>query len=164
MSDDDEAAPPKPGSGPRPAGGSAPQTVGGSAPRPVCAGVPLALPGGYGPCPVEGVPRALPGCSARRPAPCPLEALSDDEQNAGGSALRPVGAGVPRPLLGGRATVAKRGFVEVFAGSQTFTKVWRARGHPVFPVDIKINEDHDLAVETAVDFVWGGGATTCPDL
>ena len=153
---DEEPAPAGP---PKSARADAPGSAGGRAPQPLGA--------------LKSAPRAAGGR-----APQPVEALSDSESPqlaAGGSAPRAAGGvappgplvAVPRPLVAvPRAPLEasrKRGFVEVFAGSQTFTKVWQARGHSVFPVDIKLNPEHDFSVMATVDAVWARVETMTRD-
>ena len=104
-------------------------------------------------------------------APQPVEALSDEENPrlaAGGSAPRAAGGiAPPAPLVAvPRAPLEaswKRGFVEVFAGSQTFTKVWQGMGHTVFPMDIKLNPEHDFSRIATVDAVWARVETMTRD-
>ena len=111
----------------RSAGGSAPRSAGGSAPRPVDA--------------LSDDERPLLAGAGGGSAPNPIV----------GRALRPVGEGAPRALIGCRLV---RGVVEIFAGSQTFTRVWQSRGHPVYPVDINISADHDFSSQARPDHAW----------
>ena len=68
-----------------------------------------------------------------------------------GRALRPAGEGALRALIGCRLVL---GVVEIFAGSQTFTRVWQSRGHPVYPVDINISADHVFSSQAGPDHAW----------
>ena len=53
----------------------------------------------------------------------------------------------PAPLLNG----ARRPFIEVFAGSCHLSQAFSKLGYQTFPIDVKINAQHDLVRQQCRD-------------